>query len=176
MSGCSGCGLHDVLSDLSAARVCPRTEDDPISSCILGGIYSSTATTVVLAKRQRDAGIARSELVAGILAATAMMYLRLGAVVALFNFNFCLGPRQCWQVSFAMGTILAIYEWRRTAEQPDTDLQISAINPLQIATAITFGTIFVATSVVTWFIDTMFGQTGASVLAGLAGITGSIHS
>ena len=54
---------------------------------ILGGIYSSTATTVVLAKRQRDAGIARSELAAGILAATAMMYLRLGAVVALFNVN-----------------------------------------------------------------------------------------
>src|SRR5262249_25560834 len=31
---------------------------------ILGGLYSSTATTVVLAKRQREAGVARPELAA----------------------------------------------------------------------------------------------------------------
>src|SRR6266478_3939992 len=33
---------------------------------VLGGIYSSTATTVVLAKRQREAGTARPDLAAGI--------------------------------------------------------------------------------------------------------------
>jgi uncharacterized membrane protein (DUF4010 family) len=138
---------------------------------ILGGIYSSTATTIVLAKRQRDAGIARSELAAGILGATAMMYLRLGAVVALFNVNLASALAPALAILFAMSTALAIYEWGRTTEQPDTDLQIPAINPLQIAAAITFGAIFVATSVVTAFIHTMFGQPGVLVLAGLVGIT-----
>src|SRR6202045_662216 len=40
---------------------------------ILGGVYSSTATTVTLAKRQREAGLARPDLAAGIVAATAVM-------------------------------------------------------------------------------------------------------
>jgi uncharacterized membrane protein (DUF4010 family) len=44
---------------------------------ILGGIYSSTATTVALAKRQREAAAVRSDFAAGIVTATAMMYLRL---------------------------------------------------------------------------------------------------
>ena len=138
---------------------------------ILGGIYSSTATTVVLAKRQRDAGTARSELAAGILAATAMMYLRLGAVVALFNVKLASALAPALAILFAMGTALATYEWRRTTERLDTDLQIPVTNPLQIAAAITFGAVFVATSVVTAFVHTMFGQTGVLVLAGLVGIT-----
>ena len=137
---------------------------------ILGGIYSSTATPSC-SPNARDAGIARSELAAGILAATAMMYLRLRAVVALFNVNLASALAPALGILFAMCTALAIYEWGRTTEQPDTDLQIPAINPLQIAVAITFGAIFVATSVVTAFIHTMFGQTGVLVLAGLVGIT-----
>src|SRR5438105_3611089 len=44
---------------------------------LLGGAYSSTATTVVLAKRQREARTRRPELSAGIIAATAIMYPRL---------------------------------------------------------------------------------------------------
>jgi uncharacterized membrane protein (DUF4010 family) len=44
---------------------------------LLGGAYSSTATTVVLAKQQRGARTRRPELSAGIIAATAIMYPRL---------------------------------------------------------------------------------------------------
>ncbi len=52
---------------------------------LLGGAYSSTETTVVLAKRQREAATRRPELSAGIVAVTAIMYPRLAAVVAFFN-------------------------------------------------------------------------------------------
>ena len=60
---------------------------------ILGGLYSSTATTVVLAKRQREVGQARSDVTAGIVVATAVMYVRLGVVIALFNVHLALASR-----------------------------------------------------------------------------------
>jgi uncharacterized membrane protein (DUF4010 family) len=52
---------------------------------VLGGLYSSTATTVVLARRLKLAPHNRHEFQSGIVLATALMYLRLGVVVAIFN-------------------------------------------------------------------------------------------
>src|ERR1700731_1161530 len=59
-----------------------------ILSALLGGAYSSTVTTVVLAKRQKEATMRRSELSAGILAAPAAMYPRLAPVGAVFCLPF----------------------------------------------------------------------------------------
>ena len=50
----------------------------------LGGLYSSTATTVALA-RQTKTGAAIGELQAGITLASGIMYLRILAIVAVFN-------------------------------------------------------------------------------------------
>jgi uncharacterized membrane protein (DUF4010 family) len=139
---------------------------------ILGGAYSSTATTVVLAKRQRDAGAARSDLSAGIVAATAVMYLRLGLIIALFDANLAWALAPALGTLFAVGALFAIYEWRRTLQRlPDVDLQVPAINPLQIPAAVIFGSIFVVISVVTAWIGLTFGQTGVLVLAALVGAT-----
>jgi uncharacterized membrane protein (DUF4010 family) len=138
---------------------------------ILGGVYSSTATTVMLAKRQREAGAARSDLAAGIVVATAMMYLRLGFVVALFDLGLARVLAPPLAALFAIGATLSIYEWRRSVVRPDANLQVPVINPLEIPAAITFGTIFVAVSVVTVWIHTAFGQTGVLVLAALVGAT-----
>ena len=133
---------------------------------VLGGIYSSTATTVVLAKRQREASAARSDLAAGIVAATAVMYLRLGAILALFDLHLAWDLAPALGTLFVVGATLATYEWRKSAEQQsDTNLHIPAINPLQIPTAITFAVIFVVISVVTESIRTAFGQTGVLVLS-----------
>ena len=139
---------------------------------VLGGIYSSTATTVVLAKRQREASAARSDLAAGIVAATAVMYLRLGVIIALFDLHLAWDLAPALGTLFVVGATLATYEWRKSAEQQsDTNLHVPAINPLQIPTAITFAVIFVVISVVTESIRTAFGQTGVLVLSVLVGAT-----
>ena len=70
---------------------------------ILGGIYSSTATTIVLARRQGEATVARSDLAAGIVIATAVMYVRLGVVIALFNPRFALALLPALGALFAFG-------------------------------------------------------------------------
>ena len=51
----------------------------------LGGLYSSTATTVVLARQAKADPATRRQAQAGITLATGIMYLRILAVVAIFN-------------------------------------------------------------------------------------------
>ena len=51
----------------------------------LGGLYSSTATTVVLARQAKAEPALRRQAQAGITLATAIMYLRILAIVAVFN-------------------------------------------------------------------------------------------
>jgi uncharacterized membrane protein (DUF4010 family) len=139
---------------------------------ILGGLYSSTATTVVLAKRHREVGLARSDLAAGIVAATAVMYVRLGVVIALFNVHLAWALAPALGALFAFGAGFATYEWRRIANrQHAADLSVPAINPLQIPTAFIFAAIFVIISVATAWIRTTFGQTGVLVLAAAVGAT-----
>jgi uncharacterized membrane protein (DUF4010 family) len=139
---------------------------------ILGGIYSSTATTVVLAKEQRALTIVRSELAAGIVIATVMMYLRLEVIIALFNLRFAWTLAPAMGALFAFGAALAVYEWRKSLGQKfDRNIQIPATNPLQIPTAMTFAAMFVVISVISAAIAAAFGQTGILILAALVGAT-----
>jgi uncharacterized membrane protein (DUF4010 family) len=137
---------------------------------ILGGIYSSTATTVILAKRQREAGFAHSELAAGIVAATAVMYVRLGVLIALFDVHLAWALAPALGTLFALGAAMAASEWRRiTDRQHDTNLAVPASNPLQMLTALIFAAIFVIISVATTWIGVAFGQIGVLALAAAVG-------
>ena len=54
---------------------------------LLGGLYSSTALTVVLARRLKEDPQGQTQYQSGIVLATALMYLRLLIVVAIFNWD-----------------------------------------------------------------------------------------
>jgi uncharacterized membrane protein (DUF4010 family) len=138
---------------------------------VMGGLYSSTATTVVLAKRQREAAVPQPDLTAGIIAATAVMYVRLGVIIALFDLRLAWSLAPALSAAFAIGAALAIYEWRGTRERQSEGLGISAANPLQVSTAVTFAVIFVVVSLLTDWIRRTYGQTGVLVLAALVGAT-----
>jgi uncharacterized membrane protein (DUF4010 family) len=134
---------------------------------MLGGMYSSTATTVVLARRARDEGMT-PELEAGMVAASAMMYPRVLVVCALFNLKlaFLLAP--------AMLTLcvlgLAIAVVRARGGQKTTEA-VKASNPLALGTAFTFALLFVAISAITTLVQTYLGGTGVLALAAFVGVT-----
>jgi uncharacterized membrane protein (DUF4010 family) len=139
---------------------------------VLGGAYSSTITTIVLAKRQRESGHARADISAGIIAATAIMYVRLGIVIALFDRHLALALAPALLALFATGAAMAVYEWRRTTEPPlDASLAVPAVHPLQIATAALFAGLFVVVSIVSAAVRAAFGQSGVLVLAAVVGAT-----
>ena len=134
---------------------------------VLGGAYSSTATTVVLAKRLREAKQAPAEISAGIVAATAIMYVRLGVVVVLFDRHIALTLAPALTVLCAIGAALAIYEWRRPrARSTKTNLAVLSKNPLQIPAAL-----IVVISVISAWVHGAFGENGILVLSAVVGAT-----
>jgi len=148
-----------------------RVHNATLLPAILGGLYSSTVTTIVLAKRLREAGAARPDLSAGIVAATAVMYVRLGVVIALFDARFALALAPALGLLFSLGVALSLNEWRRMTEGASADVSVPVVNPLQIPTAVIFAGILVLISLVTAWTRANFGQDGILVLAGVVGIT-----
>ena len=136
-------------------------------SALLGGSYSSTATTVVLAKRQKEAVTRRPELSAGIIAATAVMYPRLAAVIAFFSPPIALLPGLGFL--FTVAAAISWWEWRKIQPGYADDLAIPSANPLQLTTALIFAVVFLAVSLATAWVQSVFGQTGIFTLAALVG-------
>jgi uncharacterized membrane protein (DUF4010 family) len=136
---------------------------------LLGGAYSSTATTVVLARRQKEAATRRPELSAGIVAATAIMYLRLAAVVAFFNLPLAVVLLPALASLFIVGAAIAWWEWRKIEPGSAGDLAVPVANPLQLMTALIFAALFLLVSLVTAWAGSVFGQAGVFTLAALVG-------
>ena len=139
---------------------------------ILGGIYSSTATTVTLARRQRQAGLVQTDIAVGIVVATAMMYLRIDAVVAIFNLPLASVLLPPLLGLFALAALIAGWQWRR--RQPSESLTMASVtppNPLQLGTALTFALLFVLVALASAWVSTSFGQRGVYALAAITGTT-----
>ena len=137
---------------------------------VLGGAYSSTATTVVLAKRLREFKHTPADISAGIVAATAIMYVRLGLVVAVFDTHFALTLAPALAALCAIGAALAVYEWRRP-RTAKTNLAVLPKNPLQIPTALIFAALIVVISIVSAWVRGAFGESGILVLSAVVGAT-----
>jgi uncharacterized membrane protein (DUF4010 family) len=139
---------------------------------ILGGIYSSTATTVALARRQKEAGAAGTDIAAGIVVATAVMYVRIDVVVALFDPGLGRVLLPALAGLFALGAMMAYWQWsRRARSAPAAIADVTPPNPLQLGTALTFALLFMVVASASAWVGSSFGQRGVYVLAAITGIT-----
>jgi uncharacterized membrane protein (DUF4010 family) len=143
----------------------------------LGGLYSSTATTVVLARQAAEGTAMRSQAQAGITLATAIMYLRILAVVGFFNLTLAreLAPSLC-ALALAGFAICALqYRFAKPAAKeskrlPST-LQPTGGNPLELGPAALFAFLFIAVSLLSKWATTQFGTSGIYSLAAIVGVT-----
>lgn len=150
-----------------------RTKDQGgiLSAAVLGGAYSSTLTTVVLAKRSRKQS--RPHLYSGsMLVASGAMYLRLLALLGLFN-------RQLLErlglpfLLLAAVALLGGWLWTRRPDDGNTE-SVQALepkNPLELGTAFLFAGLFVGILFVTHAALLYLGRAGLYTLAGVMGIT-----
>lgn len=112
--------------------VAPRGGDLWVAA--LGGFYSSTATTVVLARRARADPAALPRAQAGIILATALMYPRVLAVVAVFDSSLALALAPGVTMLCVVGLILAALQYRRSAApRAEADGAPQPHNPLSSA-------------------------------------------
>jgi uncharacterized membrane protein (DUF4010 family) len=147
-------------------------KDAALLPAVLGGAYSSTATTVVLAKRLRDAKQAPADISAGIVVATAIMYVRIDLVIAVFDRRFALILAPGLLALAAIGAALALYEWRRPRPRAaKSNLVLAPKNPLQIPTALVFAVLIVVISIVSDWVKGTFGASGILVLSAVVGFT-----
>jgi uncharacterized membrane protein (DUF4010 family) len=148
------------------------TRSGPLLPAILGGIYSSTATTVALARRQRAAGAAGADVAVGIVVATTVMYLRIDVVVALFNPGLGRVLLPALACLFVLGAVMSYWQWIRRARSPAPVIaHVAPDNPLQLGTALSFALLFVAVALASAWASTSFGQRGVYALAAITGIT-----
>jgi uncharacterized membrane protein (DUF4010 family) len=141
-----------------------------VLSALLGGAYSSTATTVVMARRAAQEN--HAHLFAGsILMASGMMYLRLAALVTLFNHQMM--SVLVWPFLALAGLAIGIgWLWTRLPDQGSRDLEKAhdPKNPLELLTALLFAFLFLAMLVATQLAVTYLGKAGINTLAAIMGV------
>lgn len=165
-----------VVSTLSYASylvqrfVAPR--HGLLYSAAFGGLYSSTATTVVLSRRARTSGSAPM-LHAALVLSTGVMFLRILTVVAIFNLALAKVLAPSLLSLFTAGILIAaLLYWRGgAATSANTEEVLPPSNPLEIQTALVFAVLFIALSVGVGWARTEFGAESLFVLAAFAGFT-----
>ncbi len=145
----------------------------------LGGLYSSTATTVVLARQAKADPSLKRQAQSGITLATAIMYLRLLAVVMIFNLALArVLALPLLALALAGFVICALQYWRgkpddATAQKsmPKSAPMAQSGNPLELGAAAIFAALFVAVSIVSAVAKSQFGISGIYGLAAIVGVT-----
>ena len=138
----------------------------------LGGLYSSTATTVVLALQAGADASTRVYGLAGITLATGVMYLRILVIVAVFNLALA-RTLAVPLISLSAGALLmAALQYRLTPVSPESaeHLPVSR-NPLELGAATVFAVLFVLTSMLSSWVTGAFGIPGMYSLAAIIGVT-----
>ena len=139
-------------------------------SAVLGGAYSSTITTVALARRSATED--QPHLFSGaVLIASGMMYLRLVVLLAIFNKE--LFERLAFPfVALAALAIGFGWLWSRRSDssaiKPVSNTQPK--NPLEISAALLFAALFVAMLVATHLATEYLGKAGVYALAAIMGV------
>ena len=141
-------------------------------TAILGGLYSSTATTVVLARRASTGEIPLARAQVGIALATAVMYLRILAIIAVFNWSLAARLTPSLLALSLLGFALAgLHDWCAGRPAAQTSVRVVPSNPLELSAAALFAVLFVAISIAsTWAAD-HFGAAGLYVVAAIVGVT-----
>jgi uncharacterized membrane protein (DUF4010 family) len=141
-------------------------------AAVLGGLYSSTATTVVLARRARATPTMLRQTQTGIMLATAIMYLRMLIIVAMFDQELAAALAPALLALAAGGLVLAgAWYWLAKPIAPCQPAVEAPANPLEISTALIFATLFVVVSLASVWVRGRFGDAGLYGLAAIVGTT-----
>ena len=138
---------------------------------LLGGAYSSTVATVAMSRRA--ARESRPHLFSGsILIASGVMYVRLVALLALFNHPLASILAPAFLV-LAGVAIAAGWFWSRRPDALASDIkrEFEPSNPLELGAAFLFAAFFVAMLVATQLAVTYLGHAGVNILAAVMGVT-----
>ncbi|HTB30588.1 MAG TPA: DUF4010 domain-containing protein [Bacteroidia bacterium] len=141
---------------------------------VLGGLYSSTATVVILARKSKE-NVDGNRIVAAMFLAITMMYLRLFILAAFFNMEVAVKLLPYFIVLIIISILIAVYfsVLKKTIVDKSTEIVSPEVhqNPLEFKTAVLFGGLFILFAMVTGFVVGHYGAHGAQTLAFVVGVT-----
>lgn len=137
---------------------------------ILGGLASSTAATLSLSRYARQQPLLAGAAIAGSLAACGVMFFRMVALLAAIEPSLLpvLGSSL-----IVMGVVLlglALWQWRRRTELPEKADALEAMAPFDLGTALAFGALLAAMSVLVPAAKQWLDTSGLYVLSAVAGL------
>ena len=140
-------------------------------TAILGGLYSSTATTIILARKSKEES-SPFKVSAAIIVATSMMYLRLELLAFIFSPAIAISLAPYFAVLIIVTAFITYIFYKKKNE---TDINIKHENehknPLEFKTALIFGFLFAFFSVLTDFVIKHYGDSGINILSLAVGVT-----
>lgn len=137
---------------------------------IAGGLVSSTAVTISLARLSRR-HISKTIFAGGVLLASSIMFIRVLVEVAVVNFALA---HLLWIPLGAIcggllgGVFWLWYRHRRKEEDPGQPIEVK--NPLQLGMALQFSALLAAILLLSEAMKTWFGNDGVYVLSVVSGL------
>lgn len=139
-------------------------------SGLLGGLYSSTFTTVVMSREAKSAGSPHT-YAGGILIASGVMYFRFLALIGIFNVPLMDRLAIPFVLLGAVGIAVG-WGWSTISDSPTTETkhEYSAKNPLELSSAFLLALVFVIVLVATNFALLHLGSGGIYGMAVISGL------
>jgi uncharacterized membrane protein (DUF4010 family) len=141
---------------------------------ILGGLYSSTATTFILAKKSKELP-RQTHVAAAMILATTMMFLRIFLLAFFFNKAIAFKLAPSFAVFVLISSMVAIF-FIKSSKSKEVEIKheqplLTNSNPLELKTALIFGVLFIFFALATGFITKNYGETGIKFLSLIVGVT-----
>jgi uncharacterized membrane protein (DUF4010 family) len=139
---------------------------------LLGGLVSSTATTISFAGRSKTSAGLSGALAQGILLASAVMFPRMLIEIAVVNASLLSSVSiPLGAMLIAAGVIVFVLWRRRSDDEQEDKTAVTLGNPLRWQTAVTFALVFAVVLVAVRAANEYLGSTGVYVASILAGLT-----
>lgn len=150
-------------------------ESGILVSGIVGGLYSSTATISVLARKSRKASPQEApEYVAAMLLAVSMMFLRFLILIGIFSVATLtvIYPYLLIMSAVSAGAAWSLHsKWKRPAVSGATDEDEDGSNPLEFKVALIFAVLFVVFTIATHYTLIYAGKGGLTLLSFVSGFS-----
>jgi uncharacterized membrane protein (DUF4010 family) len=139
-----------------------------VMAAIVGGLASSTATTLTLARLGADKPESARLLSAGILASGTVMVIRVAVVATLLNrslLRLLIYPLGAAAIVMAAASIFFLF-----GEKQDERPQLEMNNPLELGTAIKLAGLIAVVMLATEVVQEYIGKAGVLIIAAFSGI------
>jgi len=136
---------------------------------LLGGVYSSTATVIVISKKAQS--LVKNHIInASILVAILMTYCRVLVLAYIFNMEVAKAITLPLLLLIALVSIIVLIFYFKS-EKVEHSVEAIDSNPLELRTAFIFAILFVITMFLTNLVVKDFGLVGLKFLAFIVGFT-----